>query len=109
MIDIDSLHVQNWTNTVGEWVEKYTIPDHRNLFPKMTGFYTAFMAQAVWHIPTCLRYFNPQLLKDGRIIASIVEEEGTPGEPGWVWKFFVTEEVLGDVEWRVETRGCAAV
>lgn len=96
-----------WETTPGHWEQRYVIP--RNWPCTDCYFHTSFMATVYWDRPTCIRYQNPELLKDGRVIASVVEQEGTPGEPGWVWRFYVTEPVEGDVTWKVETTDCPKV
>lgn len=106
-MDFNLNYVSSWETSPGIYSQEMVIPHLTWPIPDNVSFQTAFMAEVRWNIPTCLRYSNTTLLKNGRVIASAIEEEGAPGEPGWVWRFYVTEPVEGEVTWRVETRDCA--
>lgn len=100
-MDFNFNYLHHWETDPGSYSQEIFLP-HSDLLP-------AFRTEIYWVTPTCIRYFNPTLLKDGRQITAVVEEEGTPGEPGWVWRFYVTEPVEGLVTWKVETRDCPKV
>lgn len=87
--------IGSWEMTAGRWEKTIEIP--------YCGPCISLSMEVRWNVPTCLRYRNPEVLKDGRLIAGIIEEEGTPGEPGWVWYFYLTEPVEGSVTWKIET------
>lgn len=98
-----------WYNSPGEWSIPIDIPALIWPAPLALQFQTSFMAEARWSYPTCIRYHDATLLKDGRVIASVIENDGTPGEPDWVWRFYTTEPVSGHAEWRIRVTGCANV
>lgn len=99
----------SWASCAGVWEEHYVIPVMIWPKPPYITFQTSFMAEFSTIIPTCLRFHNPYLLKDGRTITGTIEEDGEPGEPGWHWRFYVTEPVEGPVIWHVETTDCPKV
>ena len=93
----------NWTTVPGIYDENYTIP--REFMPRdPKEIYFAFMARATWNKPTCIRYLNPIALQNGLVLHSQIKETGTPGLAGWVWKFYVTDDVTGPIEFKIETR-----
>lgn len=108
-MDLPLNYMPTWYTSPGVYIETMVIPHLVWPKPDNVSFQTAFEASVHWSIPTCLRYSNPVLLKDGREISAVVEETGTPGEPGWVWRFYITEPVKGEVIWKVETKDCPKV
>jgi hypothetical protein len=95
-----------WVNTPGEWMfQEYIRPFDLSTLPA-NAVYHPFVMHAWWDRPTCIRYSDPFVLKDGRIIRGVVEQGGTPGEPGWSWMFYVTEYVDGPIEVHVTTTDC---
>ena len=104
-----SLQAQSWYDTPGKWVVPdviYPAPNFCNPPPSASGW-CAVLAAQVFHRDSsrldCLRYENPHVTHEGRIIAGIVEETGMPGEPGWTWLFRTTEFFSGAFEWHVTT------
>jgi hypothetical protein len=99
-------HEDNWSTTPGEWTVPYEVPAEWASFMdqcrKATAC-TSFMAQVQMKVPTCLRFLDPKVIKDGREILGHVSETGTPGEPDWEWGFQTDELFVGSFTWKVKT------
>ena len=94
-----------WYTTPGEWVVRGYLepPWWYDICPSYVNKCASFMAQATSNKPLCVRYEDPFIRKDGRIIPSKVTEVGTFGEPGWSWTFETTELFTGLFEFHVKT------
>lgn len=93
-----------WWWTPGVHVMKYDIPGLSWPPPVGVSFQTSFMFTSSFNVATSIRYVTARLSQDGRDIASKIEEEGEAGKPGWAWKFYTTEPVVGPVEFHLEVR-----
>jgi hypothetical protein len=98
--------VDSWWNTPGEWIVPSEVPVGWTPFQdqcRKATTCTSFMAQVYMKVPTCLRFLDPKVIKDGREIPGHISETGTPGEPGWQWTFQPDEFFTGSFIWKVKT------
>lgn len=92
----------DWVDTPGEYVFQENISEMGWCRARQDAGECTFMTISILHnIPTCIRYLNPHVIKDGHEIPSHVDETGTPGEPGWSWSFQTDEIFYGAFEWRI--------
>jgi hypothetical protein len=98
--------VDSWWNTPGEWIVPSEVPTEWAPFwdeCRKAVTCTSFMAQVYMKVPTCLRFLDPMVIKDGREITGHISETGTPGEPDWEWTFQTDEFFVGSFIWKVKT------
>jgi hypothetical protein len=97
----------DWYNAPGDWELSEEIKGPALLaFLDNCGPGTnchSFIAEYKTHLPTCLRFLDPKVIKDGREIPGHVVETGTPGEPDWEWQFQTDEIFTGPFIWKVTT------
>lgn len=93
-----------WFTTPGDWVVPGFIEPSPHFAEscRLADKCVGVEFQAKWNEPSCFRYEDVFITKDGKVVPATVTETGTPGQPGWIWTYD-SEPFEGNFEFHIKT------